>query len=220
MADGSEPNLGATRHKSSTTIIKVGLTGISPLLMNKIDQDTLEGMVTGEKKAKNAGKLSAIDQCRSKIYHVGDDIKKPMIPSQNLFSSFTEAGRSVRLDGKRQVSTADSSKLAAILTILDGEILLLDQLDNEKAAEWAVDIRKGTNPNGNVAVAICRPRFDSWALRFSIQANLQDYDERIVRDIVTRAGNEIGLCDFRPQRKGTFGRFRIDLWTIDPSQIG
>lgn len=216
--DGNAPeNLGTTRGRNGTTFIEVYLVGISPLLMNRMSQEALMTLVTGEKPSKNAPKLDPDQQCQEKIYRDADG--RISIPMRNLFSAFAEAGRSVRLDGKKQVSTADSSKLAAIMTLSGEYTRVIDPADNTQEASWVMSLMKGTNPNGGQAVGICRPQFDRWALRFVIEANLREYQERTVREIVDRAGNEIGLGDFRPQKKGPYGRFRVDNWTLHRSQI-
>lgn len=216
MADGG--NIGATRTSSGTTIIEIGIVGIAPLLMNRMTEEALMQLATGAKAAKTAAKKDVIAQCEEKIYR--NEQGKVCFPAQNLFSALSEAGRSVRLDGKKQVSTAESSKLAAIMTINEPSFLLVDGADNSQEAKWASSMMKGTNPNGGTAVAICRPMFTSWAFRMSITANLKDYAESIVRELFDRAGNEIGIGDFRPQKKGTYGRFRVESWTIASSQLG
>jgi hypothetical protein len=57
-----------------------------------------------------------------------------------------------------------------------------------------------------------RPRLDAWALTFAIQ-----YDELLLtaqqlRRIVDDAGSRVGLLDFRPEKKGPFGRFTVTEW--------
>lgn len=210
MADGS--TTGDTKHRTTTTIIQIGLTGISPILMNRMAEEALMALVTKQKTAKNAAPKSIEDQCEEKIYR--DEGGTIVIPAQNLFSSLAEAGRSVRLDGKKQVSTADSSKLAAILSINELHLPLVKASDNSKPAGWTTRIDRGVNPNGGTAVGIVRPCFSDWAINLTITANLTDYSESIVRELFTRAGNEVGLCDWRPQRKGTYGRFRVDAWRM------
>ena len=38
-------------------------------------------------------------------------------------------------------------------------------------------------------------------------------DPALVRDLVDNAGGKVGLGDFRPDRKGPFGKFKIIHWT-------
>lgn len=208
--DTKEENIGGSRHSLVMTNIDIVLVGVSPMLMNRMTDEALLGLVLKTKAPKNAANKGVKEQCEEKIYR--DPESTICIPAKNLFASLAEAGRSVRLDGKKQVSTADSSKLAAILSI-EGEYLpLVKASDNTQPAGWVERLDKGTNPNGGTAVGICRPMFSDWAIRLRICANLAEYQESIVRELFDRAGNEIGLCDWRPQRKGLFGRFRVDKW--------
>jgi hypothetical protein len=58
-----------------------------------------------------------------------------------------------------------------------------------------------------------RPRLDEWECSFTI--DLFDPDilaPADVRQIIDDAGKKIGLGDFRPSRKGPFGRFVVTAW--------
>mgnify|MGYP000322976779 FL=1 len=213
-ADGSS-NLGASTTAKGIVMIRVGCVGTSPLLMNAMDKDTLLRLVTGEKAPKGAPKGTPLEQATKRLY-LDATGKKVIMPVQNVLASMIEAGRRVRMEGKTQVSTASSTILPSFLTIEESELALVDPKDNKKQARWAEDIMLGRNPNGGEAVGICRPRFNEWAFYMTLSADLSTVPERIVRELVYRAGTHVGLCDFRPQRKGTFGRFRIDEWKIEP----
>lgn len=208
MADGS---IGATTRAKGLVTINVGLVGVSPLLMNAMDEATLERLVTGEKAPKGAPKGTPLEQATKKLYtHEG----KPVLPVVNVLSSLIEAGRSVRLDGKKQVSTASSTVLPSFMSIDGMHLPLLDTLDNREPATWRVSLMQGRNPNGGEAVGICRPCFDSWAVLLEVVADLDTVPERIVRELFDKAGSNVGVGDFRPQRKGFYGRWRIDRWVI------
>lgn len=209
MADGS---IGASTRAKGLVTINVGLVGVSPLLMNAMDEATLERLVTGEKAPKGAPKGTPLEQATKKLYR--DAQGNPVLPVQNILSSLIEAGRSVRLEGKKQVSTASSTVLPSFMSIEGLQFAVLDTLDNRKPASWRVSLMQGRNPNGGEAVGICRPLFDSWALLLTIVADLDTVPERIVRELFDKAGSNVGVGDFRPQRKGFYGRWRIDRWVI------
>jgi hypothetical protein len=42
--------------------------------------------------------------------------------------------------------------------------------------------------------------------------NFEIVDETRVRRIIDDAGSRVGLLDFRPERKGPFGRFVVTSW--------
>ena len=59
-----------------------------------------------------------------------------------------------------------------------------------------------------------RPRFDEWRVSFTLEVDETLFSEALVRELLDIAGKRIGLGDFRPERKGPFGRFRTDAWRV------
>lgn len=192
-------------------IVEVELRGTSPLLMNKMDESTLEGLRTKVKKPKaaNVGHTQTPREDAERKVYLSEE--GPYIPGQNLMACLINAGQHIRLDGKRQVSTSKSSVLPGLMTLLTSAPLLKIP-DTDKAATWEADVMQGRNPNGGEAVAICRPRFDAWALTVSIEIFEDEIGENTIRELFDKAGRRIGLGDFRPQRKGIFGQFVVERW--------
>ncbi len=58
-----------------------------------------------------------------------------------------------------------------------------------------------------------RPRINNWKATFEFE-----YDETlignpaIIKEVLEDAGKRVGLLDFRPQKTGTFGKFKITKW--------
>lgn len=59
-----------------------------------------------------------------------------------------------------------------------------------------------------------RPRFEKWDLTFVIEWDLELLSEKEIRQIVDDAGKRVGLLDFRPEKKGPFGRFVVTSWKV------
>lgn len=59
-----------------------------------------------------------------------------------------------------------------------------------------------------------RPIIKDWKLNFEIVYNENLIDEKFIRQILTEAGQRIGLLDFRPQKTGSFGMFEVTKWTV------
>jgi len=57
-----------------------------------------------------------------------------------------------------------------------------------------------------------RPRLDEWEVDFEIEFDDSLLTETQMRRIVDDAGSRVGLLDFRPERKGPFGRFMVIDW--------
>lgn len=179
--------------------------------MNRMSESTLEGLRTRTKPPK-AAKIGNVrtprEDAEEKVYTHGGT---PIIPGENLMSSLIAAGSFIRLDAKRQVSTAKSTLLPGLMTLMT-HVIPLALPDGDGPAVWEADVRQGRNPNGGEAVAICRPRFDAWAIAFRIDIDTNEIGENAIRDLIDKAGRRIGLGDFRPQKKGIFGQFVIEKW--------
>jgi hypothetical protein len=192
-------------------LVSIKCRGTRPLLMNRMSEDTLEGLRTKIKKpkAKNIGTtVTRREEAEPKVY-LCDDV--PVLPGENLMSCLIAAGVFSRLDAKRQVSTGKATLLPGLMSLLDFNMPLVDP-DTGAPATWDPDVRKGTNPHGGEAVCICRPRFDRWAFKCRIEIDDNECGENLIRELWDRAGRRIGLGDFRPARKGVFGQFTIEQW--------
>jgi hypothetical protein len=78
--------------------------------------------------------------------------------------------------------------------------------------EYIVDSRPVVMPATKGRVLRHRPRLDQWEAVFVI-----DYDETLLtesqlRRVVDDLGSRVGVLDFRPEKKGRFGRFMVVRW--------
>jgi hypothetical protein len=191
--------------------VEVTCIGTTPLLMNRMTPETLENIRTKAKKPKSASTASTPrEDAAPKVYQDADG--NPYVPTENLLACLIGAGSYVRLDGKRQVSSAKSTTLPAFLSLEDTTLPLVVPGTDEVAA-WEVDMRPGRNPNGGEAVCLCRPRFDRWSFKVTCLIDTREVSMQLVRGLFEIAGKRIGLGDFRPARKGMFGQFQIVNWT-------
>lgn len=56
-----------------------------------------------------------------------------------------------------------------------------------------------------------RPEFKNWRCTFTIQYDAELLQEADVVNLVTRAGFGVGICEWRPERGGEYGRFAIEV---------
>lgn len=192
----------------TTARITLRAEGASPLLMNRMPEDALLNLWKKDRKATGSrGRPETPrDEAALKLYVDGSS--RPYIPAQCFMSALIAAGVFVKLDGKRQISTSKSSMLGGMLQI-EQHHLRLD------TPGWEVDIQQGRNPNGGEAVCIIRPRFDRWAFDASVLVDLDQLPESRYRELFDFAGTRVGLLDFRPAKKGTYGRFRYTGWNVE-----
>jgi hypothetical protein len=77
---------------------------------------------------------------------------------------------------------------------------------------FAIDSRPVVVPATKGRVMRHRPRLETWALTFTVEWDGTLLTETQMRRIVDDTGARVGLLDFRPEKKGPFGRFMVTKW--------
>jgi hypothetical protein len=181
---------------------KVTIVGVSPLLCNKFT-DAAALAVSGNTSAVMRGqKPPPREQAQAKLYL--DSNGKPTLPGTNLMRSIVNAGSFVK-SGKSKLSTQRSSVIPAGMSISEIELPIA-------GAKWETDSRSVVIPSTGGRIMCHRPRFDDWRVNFTLDVDETMFSEAIARELLDLAGKRIGVGDFRPERKGPFGRFRVDQW--------
>ena len=94
--------------------------------------------------------------------------------------------------------------------ISDSEILLLNSKD-KPLTKYEIDLRPVVIQKARIIRA--RPRLDEWRLKFTIVYNDNIIsDTEVLNRILEESGQRIGLLDFRPQKYGDCGTFKIVGW--------
>ena len=175
--------------------IDIEITGITPLLMNRFNID--------EQKVKKDKDILPREAAQKVCYL--DEQGKLYYPTVNIFACLTEAGK-FHKDGKVKVTTARSSLIPAGLMI-DGEYIYFKTPDT-----WEVDSRSVVVPSTGGRIVCHRPRLDNWCIEFRLNLDLKMFSPKFIRTLVDDAGSKCGLGDFRPARKGIYGRFVVTNW--------
>lgn len=197
------------------TQISVRIEGLSPLLLHKVPDSLLfpEGGNSGGKPGKARAVFGGQEdtprlQAEASLYMSNGNSKAkpvPIMPGPNLFRCIIEGGRFHKL-GRNKVTTRDSSLVAAGVMIQEIEIPIIF------TKPWEVHSRMVTNQAIKAKIPSHRPRFDEWALEFTLLIDTTVFDLKLVRAIVDDAGKKIGLGSHRPDCKGPFGRFVVTSW--------
>lgn len=190
------------------SVINVSIQGESPLLMNRFTEAAAAKISAGSSSAITTGsKGTPRDQAEPKLYTMPDG--HPMIPGPNVFSGLIAAGVFHKA-GRKQITTGTASLIPAGMFIPELECPIENPFGGP--VQWEVDSRRVVNPSTRGAMMCHRPRFDAWKISFSIRLDDSMFDEAITRKLVDDFGSKIGLGDFRPSRKGPFGRFLVVHW--------
>jgi|SRR5215813_10125722 len=176
----------------------IEIIGISPLLMHKFDENDLKS----PSKNKN---ITPIEQAEKFAYKTEDG--NLYVPMECIYACLINGGKFSKL-GKNKITTLRSSLVPAGINMVD-KICLLG------TKEFTVDSRAAVNPSTGGRVMVHRPRLDEWKLSFSLDVDTNLFPESAVRTIVDDAGIRVGLLSFRPERKGYFGKFKVEKWKCE-----
>ncbi|BBE51188.1 hypothetical protein OYT1_ch1642 [Ferriphaselus amnicola] len=183
-------------------LIKITLSGVSPLICNRFTEAAQQKVSAGTTVAIRGAQGMPREQAEPKLYL--DANSKPCIPSPNLMRAIVDAGTFIK-SGKSKLSTQRTSLVPAGISIVEPELPITP-------SKWEVDSRSVVIPATGGRVMAHRPRFDEWRLSLTLDVDTDMFDEGVARQLVDLAGQRIGLGDFRPARRGPFGRFRVDSW--------
>jgi len=171
--------------------INVKMKGISPLLMHRFPLQPVEALekLPPEQQAEHAAYRDETN---------GNCLYVPGIAVQRALISAAAYSK-----GKGRASLA---KQAAACLIVSPERISLGTKD------YIVDARPVVVPATRGRIMRYRPRLDQWNIEFTVEYDPVLISEKQLRTIVDDMGSRVGLLDFRPERKGPFGRCVVVEW--------
>jgi hypothetical protein len=188
--------------------VNVTIEGTTPLLMNRFT-DEAAAKVSGGTSAVMAGnKGTPREQAEKKLYV--DERGTLNIPGPNIFRAIIDAG-TFHKAGKSKITTQRSSLVPAAVSLVE---LACPIKGPDGTPKWEVDSRSVVIPATGGRVMCHRPRVDAWRISFTLEIDTDLFTVQLVRQLLDDAGKRIGLGDFRPSRKGPFGRFVVVAWDV------
>ncbi len=169
--------------------IDVTITGVSPLLMHRFPLASADGFEKWP-EAKQAEWAAYRDEAGG-LY----------VPAGNLYRALISAATYAKGKGRGNLSRV----VAGSLLVVPDHLTLGTQ-------EYAIDTRIVMNPVTKGRHPRVRPRLDTWCVSFSLEADETLLTAKQIREIVDICGARIGLLDYRPEKKGPFGRFMVTAW--------
>ena len=186
---------------------KFVIEGITPLMCNRFTDEQAQRATSGTRgSSANADRGTEREIAESKLYL--NNKGQPSIPQANLMRCIVGGGSYHKI-GKKQITTKESSLLYSCLC-LESEVLI----PIAHKAPWSVDVRPIVVPSTKGRILCCRPRFDDWKLTCELELDADIMGIKLMRQVLDDAGSREGLGDFRPARKGPFGRFKVVLWQV------
>lgn len=172
-------------------LINCTIKGISPLLMHSFP---MAGEPDGYKNWKPE------EQAEFVTYR-SPDTKALYIPGISIQRCLVNGATYSKGKGRSSLQ----KNVAACVLVTPEYCILSNQ-------NFVVDGRPVVIPATKGRIMRYRPRFDDWSVSFVIEYDPVLLKEDELRKVVDDAGSRVGLLDFRPERKGPFGRFNVIDW--------
>jgi len=172
--------------------VQATLKGITPLLMHCYPMVPIEAL---EKKSpEEQAEHAAYRTPEGELYIPGIAIQRALV------------GAATFSKGKGR---ATLQKPVAACVLISPERILFE---NHKKPEYEIDARPVVIPSTRGRVIRYRPRLNEWEITFTIEYDDTLLTETQLRRVVDDMGQRVGLLDFRPEKKGSFGRCLVVKW--------
>ena len=172
--------------------IEITIKGTTALLMHRFPIEPIEAI---EKKSKE-------EQAEIAAYRIPktDELYIPAIALQRALVS---GGTFSKGKGR-----ATLQKPVAACVSIEPEYMGLG------VKEYEIDSRAVVVPVTKGRIVRNRPRLDTWEVSFSLLYESDLITEKQIRKIVDDTGVLVGILDFRPERKGMYGKFMVTHWKV------
>jgi hypothetical protein len=162
--------------------VNVTIEGVAPILMNRF---------SGEIEINDTPQ----DKAEKKAYR-NKDTKELEFPCQNIMACLVEA----------------HDNLFSTERLLQSSVQVSGITSSFGTKNFQVDSRSGVDQVTGERIMCHRPRIDEWQLTFQLYIDQKMFSLETAREVIEHAGVMIGLGDYRPGRRGPFGRFIIKDW--------
>lgn len=184
--------------------MEIRLVGLTPLLMNNAASQL------GADRARSRRKSVFVPEEEAEKAAYRDSQGYLVFPTAGIRSSILKAASQLKAEGIR-----GRKSLAQVLSgvLFPVEEFVWVTRDGKPLKEYAVDIRRAVVQRQGVLKA--RARVDlPWEIRAVFALDLDRVTPGFLESIeeaANIAGRSVGIGDYRPERRGTFGRFQAEL---------
>jgi len=173
----------------------ITIQGTSPLLMNR--PSALIGDISKDKKPHSGDSQL---EAESKLYELDGKLYQP---STHLQGALVDAGKHKKVVGKGK--STYSKIVGYACEINPFEIV-------HKKQKWEVFSILAVNPTTKGRNLLHRPMLREWELDFEVTFDETEVPESIMKELFDIAGRIVGIGDWRPAKKGRYGKFQVVHW--------
>lgn len=200
----------AARKKTETKEIKLPelqiqrlplrVTGITPLIVHAWSEKAKEQMRLKQQKGAKMAKSAKDPNADFEGAKYRDAKGNECVRALFFKNAIVSAAR-----------FADDLKMTVLrgAIFVEGDFLPIQDKTGRKAAKSVM--REDTVRVGNgVADLRYRPEYADWSVDITIQFNAHVLSAEQVVNLVRLAGFSVGICEWRPERDGHYGRFDVE----------
>ena len=176
---------------------KVTIKGITPLLMNKPSQLIAEKSKDRVRETGTPEEIAGL-----KLYELDGKIYQP---ATHLQGALVEAGKQKKMLGKGSSRATYSKVCGYAVQIEPFEII-------HKKPKWEVFSILAVNPTTKGRNILHRPMLKDWELDFEVVFDDTQIEVPVMKELFDIAGKIVGIGDWRPAKKGRFGKFQVTSW--------
>jgi hypothetical protein len=188
-------------------LVSVEIKGVTPYLMHRFSD---EASVETSTRRIRAEKVDPREEAERVAYKAPDGTY--YFSSLAIIGSMCQAGTNHKQKGSRK-----SLRFVVPCAIrLTTDTIIMRNGDGKPAKSFEVDARPITIPATKGRIMRYRPRFNDWsaAFEFNLNEKLLGVDDAHL--LLNEAGEQIGIGDFRPEKRGPFGIFRVTKFEAKP----
>ena len=188
-----------TLPKIDKRTIEVRIKGVSPLIVHAWSEKAKRQMREKQMKQARMQKEAKDPQADFEGSKYLNDAGRDCIPAAALRNAIISAGRFT--DG-------------VPMTRICGSVFFLDDMieikyDECRNREDMVRVG-GKGPGTGTADLRYRAEYTGWSIALKIEFNANVLSVEQLLNLIQTAGFAVGLCEWRPEKRGQFGRFDID----------
>jgi|SRR5882762_9408135 len=189
-------------------LIDVEIRGITPLLIHRFQESTeasrqTRGTMVQDRDPREEATRAAYIAADGTYYFSAFSIPAAM----------GNAGSNHKMKGSRKtlryIVPSAVRVTTDVITILNGA---------GPATHFEVDARPVTIPATKGRIMRYRPRFNIWGAKFSLSLEDTMLTIESAQQLLEEAGKTIGIGDFRPEKRGPFGTFRVISFQESPDE--
>ncbi len=189
-------------------LFKRRLVGTTPIIphsdrgANPLDPDVRAHKELTSKRKKTDDDHEAIMQSEWRLALYYDKQLGPYVPAMNVRASLIGGAKFNKLGTAVKRSTTPTQERLPL------------EYDGPRDQDAMLEAGRFTDVRsvkvGQARVMRCRPIFPEWSLEFELLYDPEQVEEGQLVYAFQQAGTLVGLGDYRPEKGGLFGRYRIE----------